>query len=107
MPLTRNQLSRFNWRRVFAGPGCTVFGCGDPDVHIMHTWQEGENGKRNGKVRITYIVRGRRTDSPSEAVRLYNQEELDGRRGRPCAPGSPRQIAARSAALCGRGDVRA
>lgn len=41
-----------------------------PDVSISHTWFPG----RNNKVRIEYNFKGRRTDSPTQVVRWYNEE---------------------------------
>lgn len=97
MPLTRKRLSEFEWKLQFEADGIKVFGAKqDENVSVIHQ-------KRNGsKTKIIYNVFGHRTDSPTEAVWLYNREEKDRRRGRSIAAGSPESIASRKGAMPGR-----
>lgn len=77
MPITIKQLRSASWVKVFeyAGPpGFSTFSSDIPHLTITHeTWP----GRRTG---IYYTVKGRRggscrTDSPSQAVRYWNEIE--------------------------------
>lgn len=97
MQISRKQLSAMNWRLAFAADGATkikVFkSVTHDDIAIIHTRETGK------KTVIIYNVKGHRTTSPSEAIRIYNRAEANGMRGRSRSPGMPKSAAAREGTL--------
>lgn len=75
MPITLKQLRAAEWKKVYAYQGeamafDTFATDAIPHLTVTHTRR-----KLGGPVSIAYAARGRRTDSPSQAVRYWNEEE--------------------------------
>jgi hypothetical protein len=74
VPITLRQLRSVTWNRVYQydggnGIGFTTFACDIERLTVTHDFRRGK------RTRITYMARGQITESPSQAVRLWNQEE--------------------------------
>lgn len=76
--ITAKMLRDAEWLPVYTYVGSgksasfRVFGCHIPNITIVHDYLTKCNNSR--KVKISYRVFGRTTDSPIQAVRLYNEE---------------------------------
>ncbi len=77
MPLTLKQLRDAEWIEVYRYDGVamefsTYAARGVPHLTVTHTRRK---GNKKNPVSISYMSRGRMTDSPSQAVRYWNESE--------------------------------
>jgi hypothetical protein len=87
--MTLKRFRRLEWKLYYAVRSTQTqleyFTSGDVAIVVCHA-------KCRGRTDITYIVAGRRTASPAEAVRLFNQQQRGHRPGAAAAersdPGS-------------------
>lgn len=83
-------LNDATWREIFdhryndKGAGFKTFGCDIPNITITHDRKIGAS-----RTIIYYTVGKRRTDSPSQAVRYWNEQEKARRPGSRQGNGSP------------------
>lgn len=76
MPITLKQLRLASFREVYryGAPGDpTSFVVFSSDIYRLTITHDFRRGK---STRISYSARGRYTESPSQAVKFWNQEEL-------------------------------
>lgn len=75
-PITRRLMNAGDWRQVYQYDGSslsfTIYACDQfPGMTIAY------ERRGAGKVKTFYTVFGKRTDSPTQAVRLWNQRVQD------------------------------
>lgn len=87
MPITARQLRTQKWNKIYVYPGFSggtsfeVYSCNIKGITVTHE----RRGK--GKVKISYRVGKRTTDSPTQAVRWWNENERKAN-GQKAPPGS-------------------
>lgn len=78
MPITVNKLQKADWKQVYhydySQSNCffKTFSSDIPGVTVTHDRKIGSK-----RTMIYYTVHGRRTDSPSEAVKIWNRHEKE------------------------------